>query len=51
MGTITGWLQDRRIRRDNAAYLAEEVQIIDLVAIERERDALLEDAGFTGTER
>lgn len=31
------WWRDRRDRRANAAYLAEEVELIDLAALERGR--------------
>lgn len=38
MRGLPAWLQERRARRHNAAYLAEEVELIDLAALERERE-------------
>jgi hypothetical protein len=34
--------RERRERRDNAAYLAEEVELIDLAALERQHEELWE---------
>ena len=34
--------RERRLRRENAAYLAEEVELIDLAALERQREELWE---------
>lgn len=38
MRGLPAWLEERRTRRENAAYLAEEVELIDLAALERERE-------------
>lgn len=40
-GPAAAW-RERRLRRDNAAYLAEEVELLDVAALERERDVELE---------
>ena len=42
MRGLPTWWQDRRERRDNAAYLAEEVELLDLAALERERELAVE---------
>lgn len=42
MRGLPTWWQERRVRRDNAAYLAEQVELIDLAALEREREGGLE---------
>lgn len=41
MRSIRAWWQERRTCRENAAYLEAEVEIIDLAALERERDESL----------
>lgn len=35
MRGIGAWWQERKVCRENAAYLESEVEIIDLVALER----------------
>jgi hypothetical protein len=47
MRGIGAWWQERKACRENAAYLEAEVQIIDLVALERERERELEMLSLT----
>lgn len=38
MRGIGVWWRERRVCRENAAYLEAEVEVIDLAALERERE-------------